>query len=130
MHVAIEQTLTRADRARSDSDFTYFFSLLLATEALAKTVVAAIVAAVGDDKDRNRYRLEHQLVRAEGLGDWGKVLEDALTGQASHFLLAEARTEQTQLITQCKKGDWQYDAVSELKIVLAHLNIEAEEVPV
>ena len=66
-HVAIDQVLKRAEVAKSDSDFTYFFSLLLAAEALAKTIVLGIVAAIGDDKDRHRYRLEHQLVRAEGL---------------------------------------------------------------
>ena len=45
-HVAIEQVLKRAERAKTDSDFTYFFSLLLATEALAKTVVLGSIAAI------------------------------------------------------------------------------------
>ena len=30
-HIAIEQVVERAERAKSDSDFTYFFSLLLAS---------------------------------------------------------------------------------------------------
>ena len=129
-HIAIDQVLQRAERAKTDSDFTYFFSLLLATEALAKTVVLGSIAAIGDDKDRNRYRLEHQVVRAEGIGDWGKALEDALTGQASHYLLTEARVEQAELIKPCKKGEWQYDAIAELKAALEHLQIESEDVPV
>lgn len=62
-HVAIEQIIQRAESAKSDSDFTYFFSLLLAMEALAKTIVLGVVASIADDKDRNRYRLEHQLVK-------------------------------------------------------------------
>ena len=65
VHVAIDQVLKRSILAKDDSDFTYFFSLLLAAEALAKTVVLGVVAAITDDKDRNRYRLEHQLVRAD-----------------------------------------------------------------
>jgi hypothetical protein len=129
-HVAIEQVLERAERAKSDSDFTYFFSLLLAAEALAKTMVLGVVAAIADDKDRNRYRLEHQLVRSDGLGDWGKVMEDALIGPASQFLLAEAREEQTELTRLCKPGDWQYDATLSLRDALQHLEIDAEEVPV
>lgn len=68
-HAAVEQVLQRVKGAQSDSDFTYFFSLLIAAETLAKTVVLGIVAAIGDDKDRNRYRLEHQLARSDGLGD-------------------------------------------------------------
>ena len=129
-HVAIEQILQRVERAKSDSDFTYFFSLLLATEALAKTVVAGIIAAIGEDSDRNRYRLEHQLVRADGIGDWGNALEDALTGQASHYLLTEVRVEQTELIKPCKQGEWQYDAIFELKSALEDLQINSEDVPV
>jgi len=129
-HVAIQQVLDRAEQAKSDSDFTYFFSLLLAAECLAKTMVLGIVAAIADDKDRNRYRLEHQLVRSDGIGDWGKVIEDALIGPASQFLLAEAREEQTELTRPCKAGEWQYEATAALKAALQHLEIEAEEVPV
>lgn len=129
-HVAIKQVLERAERAKSDSDFTYFFSLLLAAEALAKTMVLGVVASIADDKDRNRYRLEHQLVRSDGLGDWGRVIEDALIGPASQFLLTEAREEQSELIRSCKEGDWQYDATAFMKAALQHLEIDAEDLPV
>ncbi len=128
-HAAIKQILNRVDRAKDDSDFTWFFSLLLAAEALAKTMVLGLVASIADDKDRNRYRLEHRLVRADGLGDWGRVIEDAVTGPASQFLLAEAREEQTELTRGCKEGAWQYDATIALKAALQLLAIEAEDVP-
>jgi hypothetical protein len=128
-HLAIEQLLERAERAKSDSDYTYFFALLFAAEALAKTMVLGMVASIGDDKERNRYRLEHQLVRSDGLGDWGKVIEDALIGPASQYLLNEARKEQRELTQACKDGEWQYDATIALKVALQHLEIESEEVP-
>ena len=114
-HRAIEQVIQRADHAKSDSDFTFFFSQLLAAEALAKTIVAGMVASIGDDKDRNRYRLEHSLVRADGIGDWGKAIEDTVSGAASQYLLAEARKEQGELTKRCKAGEWQHDAVMALK---------------
>lgn len=129
-HKAIEQVFKRAQAAKLDSDFTYFFSQLLAAEALTKTIVLGVVASVADDKDRNRYRLEHQLVRSDGLGEWGRVLEDAITGLASQFLLAEAREEQAELTKLCKAGSWQFDATEELKAALDHLGIESEELPV
>jgi hypothetical protein len=129
-HVAIEQVLQRAQRGKTDSDFTYFFSLLLAGEALAKTVVLGMVAAIADDKDRNRYRLEHSLVRSDGLGDWARVLDDALTGPASEYLLVEARSEQTALTKMSRAGDWQYSSLVALKTVLEKLQIDAEELPV
>ncbi|MDF2464410.1 MAG: hypothetical protein K0Q43_2645 [Ramlibacter sp.] len=129
-HEVVEQVIMRANRAREDSDFTYFFSMLLAGEALAKTIVLGLVAAIIDDKDRNRYRLEHQLVRADGIGEWSRVLEDAVTGPSSQFLLAEAREEQTELTRGCKQGDWQYEAVREIKAALDVLGIEAEDLTV
>jgi len=129
-HIAIEQVLERVERAKSDSDYTHFFALLFAAEALAKTMVIGLVASIADDNDRNRYRLEHQLVRSDGLGDWGRVIEDTLTGPASQFLLNEAREEQKELTQVCKEGEWQYDATSALKAALEHLGIEAEDLPV
>lgn len=129
-HDAIEQVLSRAERGKSDSDFTYFFSLLLAAEALTKTIVAGMLAAIGDEMDRNRYRLEHSLIRADGIGDWGKALEDVVIGPASQYLVVDARNEQTELSRNCKAGDWQYDATAKMQQALAHLEIEAEEVPV
>jgi len=59
-HRAIDQVLQRVENAKSESDFTYFFSLLLAGEALAKTVILGMITAIADDKDSNRYRLEHE----------------------------------------------------------------------
>jgi hypothetical protein len=129
-HVAIEHLLERAELAKSDSDFTYFTSLLYVLEALVKTIVLGMVSAIADDKDRNRYRLEHQLVRSDGLGDWGKAIEDALIGPASQFLLVDAREEQSELVRLCKKGEWQYDATAALKAALDHLGIDGEDVPV
>ena len=128
-HVAIDQVISRAENAKSDSDFTYFFDLLLAAEALTKTIVLGMISAIGNDKDRNRYRLEHQLARASGLGEWGTAIEDALAGPASQFLLAEARTEQSELVQLCRQGDWQYSCVTALKAALTHLDIKAEDVP-
>ena len=130
MHRAIHLSLERAERAKSDSDYAYFYALLFAGEAIVKTVTLGVVSCIDDDKDRNRYRLEHQLVHSDGMGDWSRALEDALTGTASQFLLAEAREEQRELTQLCKDGEWQYEAVKSLKHALIELEIESEEIPV
>lgn len=129
MHRAIDQVMQRVRVAKADSDLNYFFSLLLAGEALFKTVTLGIIAALEDDKDRNRYRLEHTLARADGLGDWGRALEDALSGPASQYLLVDARTEQAELARISGPGDWQYEAVASMKAALHALKIEAEDLP-
>jgi hypothetical protein len=128
-HCAVKQVLKRAELGKSDSDFTYFYDLLLAAEALAKVITVGMLAAIVDDKDRNRYRLAHGLVRGDGLGDWGQALEDILTGPASQFLHTEAYTEQAQLTRLCHPGEWQYEAVHELKKALDELGIDAEDLP-
>ena len=128
-HRIIDQVMLRVKDSKSDADFNYFFSLLLAGEALFKTITLAMLAALDDDKDRNRYRLEHSLARADGLGEWGRALEDALSGPASQFLLTEAHSDQAELARLSATGTWQYQAVTTLKSALSLLNIEAEEVP-
>lgn len=129
-HRGIEQVLERAEHAKANSDFEYFFALLLAGEALFKTVTLAMVAALDDDKDRNRYRLEYTLARADGLGDWGRALEDALSGPASQFLAIDARSDQTELARVVGGEAWQFKSVMLLKSALVQIGIEGEEVPV
>lgn len=128
-HRAITQVMQRVSDSKSDADFNYFFSLLLAGEALFKTITLGMLAALEDDKDRNRYRLEHTLARADGLGEWGRALEDALSGPASQFLLTEAQSDQAELARLSATGTWQHQAVASLKSALSLLNIEAEDVP-
>lgn len=129
-HKAIDQVLERAERAKADSDFTYYFDLLSAAEALAKTMVAGMVATIRNGKEGNRYRLEHQLVRASGLGDWAEALEDAVAGHAAEYLILEARTEQEELTKPSKVGDWQYDAVLSIIQALDQFEIPHDPLPV
>src|SRR5437016_3155335 len=108
----LDRVLIRAEREKSDSDFSYFFSLLLAGETVLKVAVAGVVALLGEDKDRNRYRLEHGLLRADGLGDWTQALNDALSGPAAHSIPVTAYPLQAEFTRACKAGDWQYEAAN------------------
>lgn len=126
---ALEQVLERAEQAKANSDFDYFFSLLLAGETLFKLVTLGVIAGLNEDKDRNRYRLEYTLSRADGLGDWGRALEDALSGPASQFLTVDARSDQADFARIVGPDAWQFQAVSLLKEVLEKIGAEGEEVP-
>lgn len=128
-HATITQILKRIEAAKNDSDYTYFHSLLLQGEALLKTTVLGLLSAIVNDPDRHRYRLEHKILRADGLGPWGLAIEDALTGPASQFLLTDLSTEKNELTKLCGKGSWQYESVICLKQCLDCLGIEAEAVP-
>ncbi len=129
-HLALRKVFDEAELSKSDSDFAYFHSLLSSAEALAKTIVAGMIASLDDDIDSNRYRLEHLLVGSNGLGDWHRAIEDVVSGIASQFLLADARDEKVELTKRCKSGEWQYEATAELNATLIHLGINDEDLPV
>ena len=57
-HKLIEQMLERAEKAKNESDFYYFNIPLYVDEALVKTIIFGMPAAVRDDDERNRYRNE------------------------------------------------------------------------
>ena len=128
-HKFIARTIDRAQIDKSESDFAYFFALLLASEAMTKVITLGMVAAVEEDTESNRYRLLHRLVRADGLGEWADVLQDALSGPASQFLAPDARTERNQLTKRSSKETWQHEAVTFLKKAMDVLEIDADPVP-
>lgn len=109
----------RVEVGRTDSDTTLFHDLMYAGEMMAKTIVAALVAAIGDDKDRSRYRQVSRLVRADGIGEWASVLAEVLTGPPSQHLLVEARTEQRELTQKVGSEAWQYQAAQMLHYCVA-----------
>ena len=74
-------------------------------------MTAGIVACIGDDADRNRYSLEHKLVRANSVGGWVKHLNSALVGPPSGFLDPKTRSLARDLTERVDSTDWRYDAV-------------------
>lgn len=111
-HKLIQALLERCENHKQESDFAYFWASLITAEALAKTIVLGMLAAVADDTQRNRYRLTYNLVRANGMGDWADVLTDVLSGPSSQFLSESARLERKLLTENCPLGSWQHDAVT------------------
>lgn len=121
--------IQRVDVARQDSDTSYFLALMYYGELVTKLTVAALVAAIMNDKDRHRYRQLHRLVRADGIGEWADALDDVLTGPASQFLQRQSHVEQKDLTQRFKAGGWQYESVSSLDTCLKLLDASHEEMP-
>jgi hypothetical protein len=103
----------RIEVARTESETALFYDLLIAGELVLKLVVAGLTAAVAEDRDGNRYRIEHRLVRADGLGEWAGALEDLVTGPAAQHLAIAAYEERRELTQRWSAGDgtWQRRAV-------------------
>jgi hypothetical protein len=107
----------RIEVARTESETALFYDLLIAGELVLKLSVAGLTAAVADDRDRNRYRIEHRLVRADGLGEWAGALEDLVTGPAAQHVAVAAYEERRELTQRWSSGDgaWQRRAVDLLE---------------
>lgn len=122
----LERMWERIEIARDHSDTDYFNALMYTGEMLTKLAVGGMVAAIANDQDRHRYRQLYILVRANGIGDWARVLDDTLTGPAAQYLYDEAREEQRELTKNCGEMTWQYDSVKELSECLRIIESSSE----
>ena len=84
-----------------------------------KLTASAFVAAIGDDADRHRYRIEHGLVRASGVGDWVTAINEVFAGPASATLDLGMRRHRDELTAKVGDDDWRFEAHA-LASVLAH----------
>jgi hypothetical protein len=125
----IEKMFARVETTRADSDASLFGDLLHLAEYLAKLLVAYLVACVQDDRDRSRYRLTYQLLRASSPGDWAMALDDIVEGPTSGFLIAAARPVQKEITQKTGPGDWQYEAVKHLINCISIAEDRAEAPP-
>ena len=118
----LELVRGRLDRYGGDSDSAMFTELLYAGEFLFKITAAALISAIEDDRENHRYRLLHGLVRADGLGDWGKALDDVLTGPASLHISEDLREVRKAFTERLGKNSWQHEAVYTLHEVLTSIH--------
>jgi hypothetical protein len=127
--VPLRRMLDRIALDKEDSTSAYFSSLLYGYELAVKLTAAAFVAAIGDDSDRLRYRLEHHLVRASGVGEWVNALNETFAGPASAHLDHGARAYRNEINAKVGSNDWQYEASRLLRKALIELSIETEPQP-
>ena len=121
--------MDRAENEKGESDVAYFNALMYAGEVVMKLTVAGLVAAIQNDKYRNRYRLERLLVRADGLGDWNKALDDILTGPSSQFLDHAALATTQALTERVPEETWQSVSLQDLSKSIQYVNLESSPQP-
>ena len=108
------------DRVRnfSDNDSALFTELLYAGEFILRLTTSAFVCVLDDDREKNRYRLIHGLVRANGIGEWSRALDETFTGTASQNFPSKLNDTRRIYTERVGKGSWQHEAVSKLQEVL------------
>lgn len=114
----ISRMLDRVERARTDSDATYYSSLLLLGEMLTKLVALSLVACIDPELDEESlvYGTKYELVRANSIGTWAQVIQDLTTAPVSRILDHKTRIFHSSL-TQRFASDseaWQRSAVDAL----------------
>ena len=127
MLAPLEALLERSEKEKLESDAGYFNALMYMGEAVMKFTVAGLVAAVQDDLDRNRYRLEHRLVRADGLGIWDQVLDELLVGTSSQFLDPASIPTKRALTERVPDDTWQFRALQDLSVSIQAVQLESSQ---
>lgn len=124
----MELIIDRVNRYGADSDSALFTELLYAGEFVLKITTATLVSAIEDDRENHRYRLLHDLVRADGLGDWARALDEALTGPASQHIAGTLFDVRKAFTERLGKGSWQQEAVHDLHEVLVGVQDGAQPI--
>ena len=76
-------------------------------EHITKCYRATLIAGIEMDNDHDRYRSEHFLVRADGIGDWSKTINDLVTGRTSQFLNNSLFEIQKVLVQKQGNESWE-----------------------
>src|SRR5680860_11683 len=118
--VPIARSWDRVGMAREDSDTAYFYELLYLGELAAKLITLGLLSSVPGERQQHRYALEYELVRADSVGSWVKVLHDVLQGPAAAVALYESRSVRSQLTQGFAPGSkaWQRECTSDLEAAL------------
>jgi len=116
--------------SREDSDLAYFYELLLYGEFITKVISLFLVSAINEDKERTKYRHEHFLARANGIGDFSKIIDEVVTGPSAQILSSSIRDYELKELTQRATGnDWQYDSQSLIVECLKIFKIDHNPLP-
>ncbi|MBW8198320.1 hypothetical protein [Flagellimonas abyssi] len=114
---------------KEDSDSAYFLALLYTGELLTKLICASMLAGVEEDSKKHKYSQAYHLVRADGIGDWGKAILEIVSGPTSHHLNIQLRNPQKEITQKVKAGTWQHDSISSLNECLKIIGVAVNEIP-
>lgn len=127
----LERMWIRVEQSKSDSDTAYFHDLMLLGELTIKLLVAASLASVENDRDRQRYKIEYQLARADGIGEWARGFSEVLTGPANAYIISDARGLIREFTENFQPGSstWQRVAIDSLSQAAQVIDGTLEQAP-
>ena len=119
----------RIERDMADSSSAGLNACLYAHEFLIKLVCSVICAGIKDDVAKTRYRLEYDLVRADGIGDWSAVIEKAINGAIATNLDWKLNDVVRELSVRVPVGDWRHKACENLEKAFEMSGIQHDPLP-
>lgn len=129
MLTPITRMYERYQVEKDDSDVSAFYGLMFMGELITKLTVCSLLSGITDDRDRNRYGMLRDLVRADGIGEWANTMDQALTGPSAQFIKEEFKDFQRELLQRISPGGWQFESLALLHETLEALQIEVEKLP-
>ncbi|MDR1160590.1 MAG: NACHT domain-containing protein [Syntrophomonadaceae bacterium] len=127
LFLPIDRMIDRLNIDKSDSESTYFNSLLLLGEMAIKIITLGLLAGVENGREPHRYSLEYRLARADSIGEWMQIIDEITTGVTSQNIIEPVRDEQKELIMKTKRDAWQYSAVEKMIQCVNIINNEKKE---
>lgn len=124
--IPIQRMLDRVRVGGEESDVVLFTELLYLGEMITKLIALGLVASVSDTRDNHKYNLTYELVRADGVGTWSRIINEILVGPVAQFYLEEAFNERKDL-TEKKVGSWQHQSITLLHSCLKIIDTNTEE---
>jgi tetratricopeptide (TPR) repeat protein len=120
----------RIEAGKEDSDTEYFLTLLYTGELLTKLVSLGILSGIQEDSGRSKYTQMYHLVRADGIGDWARIIDELVTGPTSHLATLEMKKVSKELVQKFSKHSWQHDCVALIHSCLVDIGEQMEDLPV
>lgn len=125
----ITRLLERLSIDKQESDQAYFMCLMYLGEHITKLYAATLIAGLEVDKDRHKYRSEHLLVRADGIGDWSRTINDVVTGRTSQFLNSSLLDIQRLLVQKQGNESWEKLCLEKINSALQLVDEKVEQLP-
>lgn len=124
----LELMLDRVRRHGNDSDSVLFTEYLYAGELISKINVAVVVAAIQNDRQNLRYGILHQLIRADGIGEWSRALDEAVSGPTSQNFLSSLFEIRREFNERNGKGSWQHESTKLILEIIADIKDEPPQI--
>lgn len=125
-NILIDKMIDRALNYKNESDMDYFLNLMYLGEMLTKYTSVSIISGLINDSNRTKYSHFCQIVRADGIGEWSRILDEILIGPSNHLVMLEMQAIVKELNISESKGNWVYECVSTLRECLLIIGEDVE----